>query len=1058
MEVRKISYPVLIFLLAVFIANPALVSGKDDIQSQDSGLAVEALKQEVEGLTQTLNALGSGRSMATRSTADLVTTAATRKQHLKALIESNPGEVLRHAISPDVRASLPPDVQPYIEEHVEIEGELEVLVEDYHNGSRVLHSLLPHGRHGKGIVQRLSLHFATEPPVDLHTGSRVRVSGVQVDKALALQSGYTSVEPVAAALSNTFGEQKTAVILVSFKDKPTLSSTTPTQAQNVMFGPGSSVTNFYKENSYQQTWLAGDIYGPYVIPMNSKDPCYTMDIENYAKQAAANQVGSAKIDSYKRFVFAFPGNTCPWWGLGTIAGYPSRAWINGTFNAEVVAHEMGHGFGLYHSHALECGSKAIGTLGTDCSNIEYGDTLDTMAMATPLRHFNAVQKERLGWLNYGNSPPVVDVQSSGVYSIDPYESPGTNPKAIKVRTSSGSYYYVEYRQPVGFDYSTVLNNTNVRDGVVVHLFQDQSPGDIYLLDMTLQTSSWMDPALDQNNSFSDTTAGITIAPAWVGATAGVNVTVSGGGSTCVRANPSISISPAQSQPVQAGTAVIHTVSMTNNDRAACATATFNLRDSVPSGWASVLGTPALSLSPGTSGTTTLQVTSPISAAAGSYPLGVSAVNAAFPAYTASASATDVVSPTGPTCVRANPSVSISPAQSQPVQAGTSVTYTISVTNNDRGCAASNFNQSASVPSGWTASFTSGTFNLPPGMTATTAMQVKSPATATAGSYTVSATSTNGSASSYHASASATYQVITACIRNKPTVKASPVEQQGKAGTTLNYTVSVTNNDNGCGASNFTHSATAPSGWTASFASTTLSLAPGATASTTMKVKSPTSAASGPYTILQTTANNSAPLYSGSATAQYDVPNTPDGGTFKDDFNRTDSSALGNGWTQIAGSLGVQAGQARIAAVRMMHTAVRGNLVGAKQSVAMSFTSVDNNLGPRFGLIVGYQDQQNYHTCYRQTGGSSVLRLSRVVNGVETVLRTVGLPNPPKGVAFPMTCSVNGTTITGTVGTTTASANTAIVGTGTVGFTMGYPTAGKGTAASHVADNFSATVQ
>ena len=191
---------------------------------------------------------------------------------------------------------------------------------------------------------------------------------------------------------------------------------------------------------------------------------------------------------------------------------------------------------------------------------------------------------------------------------------------------------------------------------------------------------------------------------------------------------------------------------------------------------------------------------------------------------------------------------------------------------------------------------------------------------------------------------------------------------------------------------------------------------------------------------------------------YDVSNGTGGGTFTDAFNRADSSTLGNGWIQVVGSLKVQAGQARNAAIRVMHTAVRPGLAGTTQSIAMNFASVDNNLGPRFGLLVRYQDAKNYHTCYRQTGGSSVLRISRVVNGVEAILRTVSLPNPPKGVAFPMTCSVNGPTITGTVGTVTASANTAIVGTGTVGFTMGYPSTGTGMATSHVADNFSATVQ
>ena len=53
-------------------------------------------------------------------------------------------------------------------------------------------------------------------------------------------------------------------------------------------------------------------------------------------------------------------------------------------------------------------------------------------------HFNAVQKELLGWLNYGGSPPITTVQTSGVYTIEPFETAGSNPKALKVKTPSGT--------------------------------------------------------------------------------------------------------------------------------------------------------------------------------------------------------------------------------------------------------------------------------------------------------------------------------------------------------------------------------------------------------------------------------------------------------------------------------------------------------------------------------------------------------------------------------------------------------------------------------------------
>ena len=87
---------------------------------------------------------------------------------------------------------------------------------------------------------------------------------------------------------------------------------------------------------------------------------------------------------------------------------------------------MGHNFGLYHSHAWDCGAPPIGT---GCTSIEYGDTLDVMGGSS--YHFNAFQKERLGWLNYGASPPITPVTASGTYSIDGYEAVGEQPEGAE---------------------------------------------------------------------------------------------------------------------------------------------------------------------------------------------------------------------------------------------------------------------------------------------------------------------------------------------------------------------------------------------------------------------------------------------------------------------------------------------------------------------------------------------------------------------------------------------------------------------------------------------------
>ncbi len=583
-----------------------------------------------EGLTQDLIAKNAryhqaGSAEQAGLLNDLLTVAADRQQLLATLIEDDPGEVLRVALPAAIRASLPPVVQDYIEQAVEVQGEVEVQIESQDTESHV-HFFLD------TASERLSLHFATDPPTNLLTGSQIRVKGVQVDGALALDSGSTSVQTLLLALPNTFGAQKTLVILVNFQDKTTQPYTVTT-AQSVVF---STTSNFDLENSFQQTWLTGDVYGWFTIPM-SYTVCDSSTLASYAKQAAT--AAGVNLSAYTRYVYAFPNNTCSWWGLGTVGGNPSQAWINGSLALKVVAHEMGHNFGLYHSNAWECGTS---TLGSSCSSIEYGDTVDTMGNPSS-GHFNAFQKERLGWLNYGTSPPIATVQTDGVYSLDPYETAGANPKALKIlqatnpTTGKRTWYYVEYRRATGFD-SFLSTNSNVLNGVVVHTGSESTGNSSYLLDMTPATSSWSDPALDVGQSFYDPNAGVTITPMSVGST-GVTVSVSFGPLACVPANPTVALSPSATQWVQPGTSVTYTVTVTNNDNAGCTASGFALQATVPSGWTATFASPTLTLSPGASASTTLTVTSPSTAPEGFYDIGVTAKNSADATFSASTAVT-----------------------------------------------------------------------------------------------------------------------------------------------------------------------------------------------------------------------------------------------------------------------------------------------------------------------------------------------------------------------------------------------------------------------------------
>ena len=85
-----------------------------------------------------------------------------------------------------------------------------------------------------------------------------------------------------------------------------------------------------------------------------------------------------------------------------------------------------------------CGADTIATRG--CVASGYGDLFDMMGSSNTTPHFNAFQKERLGWLNAGVSPPLTTVPAvPGItnYAIAPLEDARSGvPRALKIPRGS----------------------------------------------------------------------------------------------------------------------------------------------------------------------------------------------------------------------------------------------------------------------------------------------------------------------------------------------------------------------------------------------------------------------------------------------------------------------------------------------------------------------------------------------------------------------------------------------------------------------------------------------
>jgi len=632
----------------------------------DKRADAEALTSSVVGLNTAYQKAGPNSK--SRALQQLVDAATERQSLLADLIEQDPGAVLRSAIPARIRNRMPVEVQAFIEQRLELEGELGVVYEDYEDGShRLRHTLKAYG-------ESISLHFKASPS-GLLSGTEVSASGVLIDDAMVVESGEDDILTLAldggadggtnngapAPQPNTFGEQQTVVVLVNFQDDPTNMPWALNEAWSLVF---DAVSGFFEENSYQQTWLNGDVFGWYTMPIDSTD-CNSTQIANEARLAAENM--GVDFTTYDRYVYLFPRNSgCGWSGSGTVGGVPSESWINGKFELGTIGHEFGHNFGLQHSHALECGDT---TLGTDCVSYEYGDHLDIMGNYTA-GHLNAFQKAQLGWLGYGSSPPITIVETAGAYSLEPYETNGTGPKALKVlkgvdpTTGTESWYYLEYRQALGAD-AFLAGNYNILNGVVFHTGTDSNPRSSYQLDMTPASDTsgyydWEDAALEEGQGFDDPESGANLSTVFSD-DLGATVVVEFGAPTCVRSSPALAFSPAQSDWVASGTLVSYSVTVTNLDSLDCTASNFDLEVTPPANWTAVFRQSLPTLEPAASATVTLEVISSTTAADGIYPVMISAANSADGGYAVSDSVTYVVSepPTNTAPVAVDDSVVLS---------------------------------------------------------------------------------------------------------------------------------------------------------------------------------------------------------------------------------------------------------------------------------------------------------------------------------------------------------------------------------------------------------------
>ena len=474
---------------------------------------------------------------------------------------------------------------------VELKGTLQVFIrENLEEQTAEYDYFLERGK-GKGPVK---LIFAGAHPSQLRSGMGIAIRGqvrngnVEVTAANLEEGSGSSGTGSGTTEAFSLDERSALVIVVNVSDV----SHTPTDLENMTnyyFGSSNSMADMYKQISFGQLLVNGEVLGPIDVSQTANEVCINPFIYASDWLTQAEEAYEINRNDYRHRIFAVPRNLsgpdCGWTGYANVGcGTACSAFNRWSHDINTTSHELGHNLQFAHS--------GVGTN-------QYADMSSFMGYSTTsgVRALDSAHHWQAGWYESIDTLSTDIIQASGTYGVAPLaEGTPSNsaPSIYRIEIAGADDYFLSARVAQGYDTGLNTLNSAALTGLNIHRYAGSG------YDQTLRVAQ-----LGDGGFYTDTTNNITITQLSRASdgTGIVTFTVDMGEGECVASSPGLSMNTTF-QTVGPGESYDFPVTLTNNDSAFCSPRTFNLSKTQ----GDLAPTSIANLSPGAQGNSTLTLT------------------------------------------------------------------------------------------------------------------------------------------------------------------------------------------------------------------------------------------------------------------------------------------------------------------------------------------------------------------------------------------------------------------------------------------------------------------